>query len=49
LSLDTPDVQNGAHALPVRDRPEALNGQDGLDKLEKKPDVNMMLVDINMR
>jgi two-component system chemotaxis response regulator CheY len=27
---------------------QALNGQDGLDKLEKNPDVNMMLVDINM-
>ena len=27
---------------------QALNGQDGLDKLEKHPDVNMMLVDINM-
>lgn len=26
----------------------ALNGQDGLDKLEKNPDVSMMLVDINM-
>jgi two-component system, chemotaxis family, chemotaxis protein CheY len=25
-----------------------LNGQDGIDKLEKNPDVNMMLVDINM-
>ena len=27
---------------------QALNGQDGLDKLEKNPDVGMMLVDINM-
>jgi two-component system chemotaxis response regulator CheY len=27
---------------------DALNGQDGLDKLEKHPDVSMMLVDINM-
>jgi len=27
---------------------QALNGQDGLDKLEKNPDVNLMLVDINM-
>ncbi len=27
---------------------DALNGQDGLDKLEKNPDVDMMLVDINM-
>ena len=27
---------------------QALNGQEGLDKLEKHPDVNMMLVDINM-
>jgi two-component system chemotaxis response regulator CheY len=27
---------------------QALNGQDGLDKLEKHPDVSMMLVDINM-
>jgi two-component system chemotaxis response regulator CheY len=27
---------------------QALNGQDGLDKLEKNPDVDMMLVDINM-
>jgi two-component system chemotaxis response regulator CheY len=27
---------------------QALNGQDGLEKLEKNPDVNMMLVDINM-
>lgn len=26
----------------------ALNGQDGLDKLEKNPDVGLMLVDINM-
>ncbi len=26
----------------------ALNGQDGLDKLEKNPDVDLMLVDINM-
>ena len=26
----------------------ALNGQEGLDKLEKNPDVSMMLVDINM-
>ena len=27
---------------------DALNGQDGLDKLEKNPDVSLMLVDINM-
>ncbi|MEK6742814.1 MAG: response regulator [Nitrospirota bacterium] len=27
---------------------QALNGQDGLDKLDKNPDVGMMLVDINM-
>ena len=27
---------------------QALNGQEGLDKLEKNPDVSMMLVDINM-
>jgi two-component system chemotaxis response regulator CheY len=27
---------------------DALNGQDGLDKLEKHPDVSLMLVDINM-
>jgi len=27
---------------------QALNGQDGLDKLEKNADVGMMLVDINM-
>lgn len=27
---------------------QALNGQEGLDKLEKHPDVGMMLVDINM-
>lgn len=27
---------------------QALNGQDGLDKLEKNPDVDMMLVDVNM-
>ena len=27
---------------------QALNGQDGLDKLEKNPVVSMMLVDINM-
>jgi len=26
----------------------ALNGQEALDKLEQNPDVNMMLVDINM-
>ncbi len=26
----------------------ALNGQEGLNKLEQNPDVNMMLVDINM-
>lgn len=26
----------------------ALNGQEGLDKLEQNPDVSMMLVDINM-
>jgi two-component system chemotaxis response regulator CheY len=27
---------------------QALNGQDGLDKLEKNHDVSLMLVDINM-
>jgi two-component system chemotaxis response regulator CheY len=27
---------------------DALNGQDGLDKLAKHPDVSLMLVDINM-
>jgi two-component system, chemotaxis family, chemotaxis protein CheY len=27
---------------------QALNGQDGLDKLEKNPDAGLMLVDINM-
>jgi two-component system, chemotaxis family, chemotaxis protein CheY len=27
---------------------DALNGEDGLTKLEQNPDVNMMLVDINM-
>jgi two-component system, chemotaxis family, chemotaxis protein CheY len=27
---------------------QALNGQDGIDKLVENPDVNMMLVDINM-
>lgn len=27
---------------------DALNGQDGLDKLEKHPDVNLILLDINM-
>jgi len=27
---------------------DALNGQDGLEKLAQNPDVNMMLVDINM-
>ncbi len=27
---------------------DALNGQDGLDKLEKNPDVNLILLDINM-
>ena len=27
---------------------QALNGQDGLDKLEKNSDVSMMLVDFNM-
>ncbi len=26
----------------------ALNGQEGLNKLEQNPDVSMMLVDINM-
>jgi two-component system, chemotaxis family, chemotaxis protein CheY len=26
----------------------ALNGQEGLEKLEQNPDVDMMLVDINM-
>ncbi len=26
----------------------ALNGQDGLDKLEKNPDANLILLDINM-
>lgn len=27
---------------------DALNGQEALEKLDKNPDVNMMLVDINM-
>lgn len=27
---------------------DALNGQEALDKLEQNPDVDMMLVDINM-
>ncbi len=27
---------------------DALNGQDGLDKLAKNPDTNMILLDINM-
>ena len=27
---------------------DALNGQDGLDKLEKHPDVSLILLDINM-
>jgi two-component system chemotaxis response regulator CheY len=27
---------------------DALNGQDGLDKLAKNPDVNLILLDINM-
>lgn len=27
---------------------EALNGQDGLDKLVKNPDANLILLDINM-
>lgn len=27
---------------------DALNGQEGLDKLAKNPDVNMILLDINM-
>ncbi len=27
---------------------DALNGQDGLDKLEKNPDANLILLDINM-
>lgn len=27
---------------------DAQNGQDALDKLEKNPDVNLLLVDINM-
>jgi two-component system chemotaxis response regulator CheY len=27
---------------------DALNGQDGLDKLAKHPDVNLILLDINM-
>lgn len=27
---------------------DALNGQEGLDKLERNPDVDMILVDINM-
>ncbi len=26
----------------------AMNGQDGLDKLEKNPDVSLILLDINM-
>ena len=27
---------------------DALNGQDGLDKLAKNPDANLVLLDINM-
>ena len=27
---------------------DAINGQDGLDKLTKHPDVNLILLDINM-
>ncbi len=27
---------------------DALNGQDGLEKLEKNPDVSLVLLDINM-
>ncbi len=27
---------------------DALNGQDGLDKLAKNPDINLVLLDINM-
>ena len=27
---------------------DALNGQDGLEKLEKHPDVSLILLDINM-
>ncbi len=27
---------------------DALNGQDGLDKLEKHPDISLILLDINM-
>jgi two-component system chemotaxis response regulator CheY len=27
---------------------DAMNGQDGLEKLEKNPDVNLILLDINM-
>lgn len=27
---------------------DALNGQDGLDKLEKNPDTSLILLDINM-
>jgi two-component system chemotaxis response regulator CheY len=27
---------------------DALNGQEGLDKLAKNPDVNLILLDINM-
>ncbi len=27
---------------------DAMNGQDGLEKLEKNPDVNLVLLDINM-
>ncbi len=27
---------------------DAMNGQDGLDKLSKNPDVNLILLDINM-
>ena len=27
---------------------DALNGQDGLDKLEKNPDANLILLDSNM-
>ncbi len=27
---------------------DAMNGQDGLDKLAKNPDINLILLDINM-
>ncbi len=27
---------------------DAMNGQDGLDKLTKNPDINLILLDINM-